>query len=67
MRSWVEILLESLSLENNNNLGNVIRKRIIEERRKEVMEKEKRGLLRYMQPDQSYGLMSEIYLKKHFT
>lgn len=40
---------------------------MIEESRKEVKQEEKLSLLRYMQPDQPYSLMSEIYLRKRFA
>lgn len=43
-----------------------IRKCMIDEGRKEATADEKRSLLRYMQPDQPYSLMSEIFLKKNF-
>lgn len=43
-----------------------IRKCMIDEGRKEATREEKRSLLKYMQPDQPYSLMSEIFLRKNF-
>lgn len=43
-----------------------IRRCMIEEGRKEATKEEKYSLLRYMQPDQPYSLMSEVFLKKNF-
>lgn len=48
-----------------NNAMDILN-RMIEEGRRDMTEEEKQSLLRYMQPDQPYSLMSEIYLRKRF-
>ncbi len=55
---WLRMIMDNvMSIQNH----------MIEEGRKEVTEEEKLSLLRYMQPDQPYSLMSEIYLRKRFA
>ena len=43
-----------------------IQRAMIEEGRKQMSASERQGLLLYVQHDQPYSLMSEIFLKKHF-
>ena len=43
-----------------------IQRRMITENRKHTTEEEKKQLMRYMQVDQPYRLMSEIYIKRYF-
>lgn len=38
---------------------------MINEARNQFTEEEKNSLLRFMQRDQQYSLMSEMYLRKH--